>query len=362
MISVTPAQTTEKEVSDKIINVNDLHKTFVTGFLPYGRISRVLWKVWPRGAKVLSNRVEAVKGLSFSVRRGEIFGLLGPNGAGKTTTLKIMMGLIFQDKGEIKLFGHKPGSLPAKKRTGFLPENPYFYDYLRAEEFLSLVAALTGIARNQRKKRIHEMLKRVGLEEAVDRPLRKYSKGMLQRIGLAQALLCDPLLVVLDEPLSGLDPVGRKEIRDIIRGLKKEGKTVLFSSHILSDVEMLCDRVAIMSQGSLRHIGPLDDLLKDDSGTMELVMNGKKDVLDEFLEKWDGRGERIGEKARFITKSVEEKDRLLKKALEIGLSVESLSPRRSSLEEIFMSKTGSIDEKRSGKSKSKDENGDGKVR
>lgn len=327
--------------TETVIEVKNLYKTFVTGFLPYAGVSRALSAVWPKGTRFISKRVEAVKDFSFSVKKGEIFGLLGPNGAGKTTTLKILMGLIFKDKGEIEIFGLPPGSLRVKKKIGFLPENPYFYDYLKAEEFLSLVASLTGIPRRERKERIHRILEKVGLLGAIDRPLRKFSKGMLQRIGLAQALISNPELVVLDEPLSGLDPVGRKEIRDIVWGLKKEGKTVLFSSHILSDVELLCDRVAIMAEGGLRQMGTLDELLKGESGITEVVLDGEKALLDEFLREWKGEGELLGEKARFVTKTGKEKDLLLRKALEKDLSVETLVPRRSSLEELFMLQAGS---------------------
>jgi len=288
--------------------------------------------------------------VDFTVRCGEIFGLLGPNGAGKTTTLKMLMGLIFPDAGDIQIFGAEPGSLKAKRQVGFLPENPYFYDYLKAEEFLSLVSALTGISRKDKKRRIQEMVEMVGLSHAIDRPLRKFSKGMLQRIGLAQALLADPQLVVLDEPLSGLDPVGRKEIRDIVRGLKKKGKTVLFSSHILSDVELLCDRVAIMVQGKIREHGSLEELLVGGDQGTEVVVEGQKELTEELGKKTALEGEPIGERVRFFAKTQEDKDLLLRESLEMGLSVEAVAPRRSSLEDLFMNQA----------KKSEDNDGDGK--
>lgn len=326
----------QAEKNNKVVKVEDLHKTFVTGFLPYARVSRLLERFWPLGASLFCKRVKAVQGPSFEVEKGEVFGLLGPNGAGKTTTLKMLMGLIFPDKGSLQIFGHKPGSLAAKKKIGFLPENPYFYEYLKAGEFLALVAALTGVPLTKRKKRINEMVDMMGLSHAMDRPLRKFSKGMLQRIGLAQALLPDPQLVVLDEPLSGLDPVGRKEIRDIIRGLKGEGKTVLFSSHILSDVEMLCDRVAIMAKGKIRKIGRLEDLLRVGEDLTEVVFEGNKKDIEKLMEDGKSRYERIGKKVRFLTADRSDRDRLLKEAILMGLSVESVVPRRSSLEDLFM--------------------------
>ena len=329
---------TSNGVAEKAVavEVRGLKKTFVTGFITYDRISRLFTKIWPQGARALSKRVEAVRGVDFTVRRGEVFGLLGPNGAGKTTTLKMLMGLIFPDAGNIQIFGAEPGSLKAKRQVGFLPENPYFYDYLKAEEFLSLVSALTGISRKEKKQRIQEIVEMVGLSNATDRPLRKFSKGMLQRIGLAQALLADPQLVVLDEPLSGLDPVGRKEIRDIVRGLKKKGKTVLFSSHILSDVELLCDRVAIMAQGRIRKHGPLEELLVGGDQGTEVVVEGRQELTEKLAQKTSLKGEAIGEKVRFFVSSRAAKDQLLREALAMGLSVEAVSPRRSSLEELFM--------------------------
>src|SRR3954451_18152552 len=228
-------------MSDIVVEADKLQKTFALGFL--------------------RKRVRAVHEVSFQVHRNEIFGFLGPNGAGKTTTIKMMMGLIFPTAGESRIFGHKVPSLQARRRLGFLPENPYFYDYLSGEELLDLMGRLFGLDRRERRRRAQRLLDRVGLGRAEGRALRKYSKGMLQRLGIAQALVNDPELVVLDEPMSGLDPIGRKEIRDLIVELKREGKTVLFSTHILSDVELICDRVAMIVGGRMRDVGPLSQLL-----------------------------------------------------------------------------------------------------
>src|SRR6476659_8847090 len=197
---------------------------------------------WQSPATVLSD-------VSFSVGFGEIFGFLGPNGAGKTTTMKIILGLVQATTGSVELLGAPWTNVQVHKRIGYLPESPYFYDYLTAEEFLCFYGKLAGLDRETIQKRIPQLLERVSLAEARHRQLRKFSKGMLQRIGLAQALIHDPELVILDEPMSGLDPIGRKEVRDLILGLRDQGKTVFFSSHIISDVEMICDRVGILARG-----------------------------------------------------------------------------------------------------------------
>jgi ABC-2 type transport system ATP-binding protein len=263
-------------------------------------------------------RVEAVRGVSFEVRRNEIFGFLGPNGAGKTTTLKMMMGLIFPTGGSATLLGRPVSDREAKRRLGFLPENPYFYDYLSGEELLLFMGHLFGVDRRERKRRAGALLERVGLSKAATLQLRKYSKGMLQRLGIAQAIINDPELVVLDEPMSGLDPIGRKEIRDLIADLKSEGKTVLFSSHILSDVELLCDRVGIVVGGRLRDAGALDQLLSPRLLHTELV-----------LQK-DGQKE-----SRRLSAEVDV-DAELRAALAAGWQVVSVAPRRESLEDLFV--------------------------
>jgi ABC-2 type transport system ATP-binding protein len=275
-----------------------------------------LGKVFSTG--LLRKKVCAVHEVSFSVEPNEIFGFLGPNGAGKTTTLKMLMGLIFPTNGEAWLFGEKVESVAARRRLGFLPENPYFYDYLSGEELLDLMGRLFGLGRAERRKRARALLERVGLGRAGDRALRKYSKGMLQRLGIAQALINDPELVVLDEPMSGLDPIGRKEIRDLIRELRTEGKTVLFSTHILSDVELLCDRVAIVVGGRLRDAGPLDKLLSPRLLHTELVL------------------ERAGAKEVLRLEPEVDVDQAIRDGLGAGKRVVSVTPRRESLEDLFV--------------------------
>jgi len=217
-------------------------------------------------------RVQAVKGASFSVARGEIFGFVGPNGAGKTTTIRALMGLIRPTAGRLAIFGEPPGSRAARRRLGFLPESPYFYDYLSPRELCDLAGRLHGLPRDERARRASALLERVGLLDAADRPLKKFSKGMLQRAGLAQALVNDPELVVLDEPMSGLDPLGRRDVRELIRELGSQGKTVLFSTHILSDVEAICDRVAVIVRGQIEDAGSVRELLDASLLGTEIVL------------------------------------------------------------------------------------------
>jgi ABC-2 type transport system ATP-binding protein len=283
-----------------VIEAEHLQKTFALGFF--------------------RKKVRAVDDVSFTVEKNEIFGFLGPNGAGKTTTLKMLMGLIFPSAGQARIFGLPIANREAKRRLGFLPENPYFYDYLSGEELLDLMGHLFGLARAERRKRARALLERVGLGRAgaMGLSLRKYSKGMLQRLGLAQALINDPELVVLDEPMSGLDPIGRKEIRDLIVELKREGKTVLFSTHILSDAELICDRVAIVVGGRMRDVGHLEELLSPRLLHTELVL--EKDGTVEPL--------RLGPEA--------DVDAALKEALTAGKKIVSVTPRRESLEDLFV--------------------------
>jgi len=221
--------------SDTVIDVRELRKTYRT---PFRR-----------------KKVEALRGISFSVQRGHIFGFVGPNGAGKTTTIRTLMGLIRPSGGSATILGHKIPSRAARAKVGFLPESPYFYDYLTIGELLDLAGRLFGLDGAARKKRADELIERVGLGRARTQSLKKFSKGMLQRAGLAQALMNDPEVVVLDEPTSGLDPIGRKEVRDLILELRDNGKTVLFSSHILTDIEAIADQVAIVARGALQSTG-----------------------------------------------------------------------------------------------------------
>jgi ABC-2 type transport system ATP-binding protein len=213
-----------------------------------------------------------LRDLTLAVHEGEIFGFIGTNGAGKTTTIKLALGLLFPDSGAIRIFGVDAARPAARRRVGFLPENPYFYDYLTGHEFLDFHARLHGIPAAARRARVGEMLERVGLANRGDRQLRHFSKGMLQRIGLAQALIDEPALVILDEPMSGLDPIGRRDVRDLILDLKRRGSTVFFSTHILSDTELLCDRVGMLVRGRLKAVGRVEDLVRGETPFWEVSL------------------------------------------------------------------------------------------
>ena len=229
---------------------------------------REVYKTYKKGIK---QKITAVKNLSFAVEEGEIFGFVGPNGAGKSTTIKILMGLIFSDKGEAKLFGIPCQNPEARSKVGFVPEQPVLYDHLSGEEFLWFAGSLYGLPQKDIIKRTEELLELVGLKEARRLKLRYYSKGMQQRLVIAQALISDPELIIMDEPLSGLDPIGRMEIMNLIKSLKEKGKTVFFSSHILHDVETVCDRVALMVKGELKFLGKPDNI---------------EETFRESLQKW----------------------------------------------------------------------------
>lgn len=217
------------------------------------KVNKTYKRTWP-----WEKPISALSNVSLSVAQGEIFGFLGHNGAGKTTMMKILLGLLRATSGYAELLGSPVQNVDVRARIGYLPESPYFYDYLTAEEFLYFYGKLAGLHRETIRTRIPRLLEQVSLTEARQRQLRKFSKGMLQRIGLAQALIHDPELVILDEPMSGLDPIGRKEVRDLILGLRDQGKTVFFSTHIISDVEMICDRVGILAKGKMLSLGRID--------------------------------------------------------------------------------------------------------
>lgn len=302
---------------DAILSVTELHKTFHVGFF--------------------RKRVEAVRGVSFEVQAGETFGLLGPNGAGKTTSIKMILRLIRQDRGSIRLFG-KELSIESMKRIGYLPENPYVYQYLRAPEFLDLCGRLLGMEARLRRKRTDEMIELVGLSHATDRPIGRFSKGMMQRVGLAQALLHDPELLILDEPMSGLDPIGRKQVRDIILGQRQRGKTLIFTSHVLSDVEMLCDRIAIINRGQVVARGTLDELLRREVRRVRIQL---EDVTPALRHKLDGRGLGLREHEKTLHITIEG-DRgvnpLLVELLQEGARVVEVEPERETLEDLFVRK------------------------
>src|ERR1700738_2854025 len=229
-----------------------------------------LTKDYPFGFLHLKKKT-SLEGLTMTVEDGEVFGFLGPNGAGKSTTIKLLVGLIFPTAGGARILGKPTSDIEMHREIGYLPEQPYFYDYLTAAELLDYFARFHDLTVADRKARVQGMLKKVGLETAGKIQLRKYSKGMLQRVGLAQAILHDPKVVILDEPMSGLDPVGRREVRDIILELKRDGKTVLFSTHILSDAEMLCDRVGVIVGGRLRGIGAPGEIVGLKAQGMEIL-------------------------------------------------------------------------------------------
>jgi ABC-2 type transport system ATP-binding protein len=280
-------------------------------------------------------RKVAVDGLDLTVQPGEIFGLLGPNGAGKTTTLKMMLALLRPDEGEVRLFGRPSSDVAARRRLGFLPENPYFYDYLTAVEFLDFYGRLQGLVAADRKRRIESTIARVGLTGSEGTPLRKFSKGMIQRLGLAQAIQHDPELVILDEPMSGLDPIGRREVRDLILAQRAAGRTVFFSSHILQDAEMLCDRVAIVFKGKLRAVGKLDDLVARNAKWIEVSVRGvlPADLPGERRTAPDGT-------TLVKVPDVPSLTNLLAAVPAAGGEVLSVWPRRESLEDLFLREIG----------------------
>src|ERR1700751_2828003 len=237
------------------IEILGLEKTYSVGF----------WRKRPKCA---------LRPLHLTVEEGEIFGFLGPNGAGKTTTLKMLMGLVFPTGGSARILGMDVNDPQVKAQIGFLPEQPYFYNYLTARELLEYYGRLSGIVGKDLSPRVEKVLGRVGLPDVRGVQLRKFSKGMLQRVGIAQAILHEPKIVFFDEPMSGLDPMGRREVRDLMEQLKQEGKTVFFSTHILSDAEALCDRVAVIHQGELRGVGAVADLTSSVHGKVEIVWQG----------------------------------------------------------------------------------------
>jgi ABC-2 type transport system ATP-binding protein len=283
-------------------------------------------------------KVRALDDLSLSIDEGQIFGFLGANGAGKTTTLKLLMRLIFPTSGAARILGHDIGDVRMHARIGYLPENPYFYDYLTARELLEYCAELFGFPAAARRKRAVDLLARVNLDERRwDTQLRKFSKGMLQRVGLAQSLVNDPEIVFLDEPMSGLDPVGRREVRDLIASLRDEGKTVFMCSHILSDIEVLCDRVAILKRGRLAQEGYLDELRQrpDDPNHMEVLATGA-DVATLKQHLPDGQITPTPRGLRIEISAENEIEEVLAALRKVGGKVVSVQPIKQSLEELFL--------------------------
>jgi ABC-2 type transport system ATP-binding protein len=303
--------------------------------------TRGLSKSYPTGHLFWRGQRPALSDLDLEVEQGEVFGYLGPNGSGKTTTMKLLMGMLRPDRGEVFVLG-RPLADPAWRfRVGYLPEHPYLYDYLTAEEYLDYAGRLFGIAPAARRRRASELLSKVGLAQSARTPLRRFSKGMVQRVGLAQALINDPEFVILDEPMSGLDPIGRRLVRDIVIELKEAGKTVLFSTHILSDAETLCDRVAVLKGGKLLDVGPLARILDLDVSHMEVLVTGVKpgDLAGAGI-----RGSRIlGERLRIeideaaLGRVVDEVEKRKGRIL-------SVQPMRQSLEDYFFREMAAADE------------------
>lgn len=295
-----------------ILELQDVEKALPFGF-------------WLQKKKVL-------KGVSLSVREGEIYGFLGPNGAGKTTSIKCLLGLLQPDAGSVSLFGEPGPTLAARRRLGYLPEHPYFYQHLKGHELLEYFGRLFGIRGAALRSKANELLELVGLGADGDKALGQYSKGMLQRIGVAQALINDPDLVILDEPMSGLDPVGRREVKDLILAVKERGATVFFSSHILADAEQLCDRVCLLVDGKLRLEAPVDDL------------------LDERIEYWLAVSEHVepgalagyepvatqGDLSFYRLTDEGDVDRWVDQVRAAGGSVYRITPQRATLEEYFV--------------------------
>ena len=280
-------------------------------------------------------RVRAVESLSFEVRPGEIFGLLGPNGAGKTTTIKMLLGFVRPSSGRALIGGAEAGSLAARRNLGYLPENPSLYEFLRGDEYLVFAGCLSGLSRAEARRRAAARLEQVGLAGRADRPIRKFSKGMVQRLALAQALVGDPQTVILDEPMSGLDPIGRKDVRDVILKLREEGRTVLFSTHILSDVEQICDRVGILVDGRLTDCGALADLVPSKSRAVELVID---DAPPELLARLGGR---VLQRDRSTVLTFDSEDlagAALREAVGAGAKVVAFTQHRPSLEELFVAR------------------------
>jgi ABC-type multidrug transport system, ATPase component len=287
-------------------------------------------------------QVTAVADLSLEVTQGEVFGFLGPNGAGKTTTFKLLVGLLHPTRGKIFLWGEDHDKIELKSKIGFLPESPYFYNYLKAKEYLHLCGQLFGINAKERHNKIDTLFERVGLKDHKNALIKTYSKGMLQRLGLAQALINDPELLILDEPMSGLDPLGRKEVRDIMLELKAQGKTIIFSTHILSDVETVCDRVGIIINGSLKDCGPIEKLLNPKIKSFEVCIKGLPiETINNLRERRLPLIQR-GEES-FIRVENVNGNALLHDLLKKGGELISLIPRKETLEDIYVSQIKSIE-------------------
>jgi len=300
-----------------VLEVEELKKTYVT---PLRR-----------------RQVHAVRGVSFAVQPGEIFGFLGPNGAGKTTTIRTLMGLIRPTSGVARIFGHEVPSREARAKLGFLPEAPYFYDYLTISELIDLAGRLFGMSVGERRARASSLIELVNMKHAADKPLKSYSKGMLQRAGIAQALVHDPDLVVMDEPMGGLDPVGRKEVRDIVLNLRDQGKTVFFSSHILADVEAVADRIAIIAGGRLKDVGTLRELIGDSVVYRDVTLHiGDADFDPGTAEEGVTDCRRLKGEVHVRLSAEADLNGFIKRSQAAGAAIISVTPHHDSLEDLFV--------------------------
>jgi ABC-2 type transport system ATP-binding protein len=298
------------------IEILGLEKTYMVGF----------WRKRPK---------RALSPLHLTVEDGEIFGFLGPNGAGKTTTLKLLMGLVFPTAGSARILGREWTDPSVKAQIGFLPEQPYFYDHLTAHELLEYYGQLSGVPAKQRKQRVEQVLQQVGLRDVQGLQLRKFSKGMLQRVGIGQAILHDPKLVFFDEPMSGLDPMGRREVRDLMEQLKYEGKTVFFSTHILSDAEALCDRVAIIHRGELRGVGAVEDLTSSVQSKVEVIWQGAQ--VPASIKALGAECHITGDRVRAII-AENQQDAVIDALRRERQRLVAITPVRTSLEAYFVEK------------------------
>ncbi len=299
-----------------VIRAKGLRKTFHTGFL--------------------MRPVEALRGVDLEVREGEIFGFIGPNGAGKTTTIKILTGLILATRGEAWIHGVPIQDPQCRRGLGFLPEGTYFHEYLTGREFLEFHGRLLGMPRRERREQIPALLERVGIPDAADLRIRRYSKGMRQRVGLAQALMGDPRLLILDEPMSGLDPIGRKDVRELMLSLRDDGKTIFFTSHILADAEVICDQVAIILDGRITQQGYLDQLLGQELEGVDLVVEGIDESLYESLRAGARRAVVQGGRFMFELDDEAAAEKALDRVRDAGGKIRSLVPRRRSLEDLLV--------------------------
>jgi len=282
----------------------------------------------------------AVRDMTFEVEEREIFGFLGPNGSGKTTTIKALLGLIRPDAGALSLVGHSSSTMGWRDHVGYLPEHPTFYEFLTGFELVTWFGRLAGMSRHESETAAKKHLHRVGLEHAMNRRIRGYSKGMFQRTGLAQALMGDPKLLILDEPMTGLDPIGRKEIRELILDLRDEGRTVFYSTHILPDVEMTCDRVAIVNQGKLQRVGKLNDILSETTrGVSVRISNVSENLLTSIKKEHPdavlGQGD-----AQIEFDDVEKAKIFMADSIQAGARLEKFEPHRDDLETIFVRSLG----------------------